>query len=122
MAAIFEFTPEETVKWNQWISEKPPMIRDMAERFPPNRLYRLKGTDQRVTLLSFNEDGTVSVNVGRRFNLVFDSTNVFGIDINDLEECDLPKVDCEVFRQKVQKFASSPAVVELLRRDMEKNQ
>jgi hypothetical protein len=54
----------------------------------------LKGSNQRVTLHSYDEgeDGsiTLQVQVLARFNFVAFERRVFGIKPEDLEECDLP--------------------------------
>lgn len=94
MADIMVVTEELRAEWAAWVAERPDNVRAVAEHFFPWKLYRMKSTGQRVTLLSFGEhdDGSVSVrvNVGGRFNFVAFERQVFGIDPNDLEECDLP--------------------------------
>jgi hypothetical protein len=86
MAKLFEISPEQRA----WLDSRPPVIKAMTDRWPPNLLYRLKTTDQRVTLYSYSEGGTVTVDVTGDFNLHIMDVQVFGIDPNDLEECDLP--------------------------------
>jgi hypothetical protein len=76
--------------WKDWVSGRPGVVRDLCERYPPDRLYLLKTTGQRVTILSYFENGTVRVEVSSDWNLVFFNREVFGIDPSDLEECDLP--------------------------------
>ena len=81
--------------WNQWIEERPASIQEVARRFDPWTLYRLKTTGQRVYILSFSEpgeDGKVRCRVGvsGEFNLVTFERDVTGIDPDDLVECDLP--------------------------------
>lgn len=99
MAEIWAMSPEEERSWRAWVDERPPNIRAWAERFPPNRLFRMKETGQRVTVYSFYEDteqdGAVRlmVIVSDKFNFVMFPTQVFGIDPEDLEECDLPGDD-----------------------------
>lgn len=44
-----------------------------------------------MTLHSYSEDGTMTVNVTGEFNAVIFDRQVFGIKPEDLEECDLPK-------------------------------
>jgi hypothetical protein len=67
----------------------------VAERFWPNRLYRLKRGGHRVTIVSFDEEenGAISlkVRVSGEFNAVIFERTVFGIKPEDLEECDLPE-------------------------------
>lgn len=50
----------------------------------------LKPTGQRVTIYSYSEDGTVTVNVTGEYNLTMFDTQVFGINPDDLEPCELP--------------------------------
>lgn len=92
-----EPTAEDLTSWKEWVASRPPNVRVWAEKFEPWTLYRMKSTGHRVTLHSFNEakDGTVTlrVNVTGQFNLVSMERRVFGIDPNDLEECELPKPD-----------------------------
>jgi len=86
--------------WDEWVATRPELVQEMCRRLPPNRLYRMKGKDDedkgsgftghRVTLLSYSEDGTVSVAVGDKYNSVMFCRNVFGVDPDDLEECPLP--------------------------------
>lgn len=80
--------------WNEWLESRPPAIRDLACRFPPNKLYRLKSSGHRVTIASYeeHEDGTVGfrVNVGGDYNCVAFERSVFGIPADGLEECALP--------------------------------
>lgn len=77
----------------RWLSDRPKVIRDMAASHPPDRLYRLKTTGHRVTILAYSENRTVRVNVSGRYNFLSHERNVFGISIDDLEECDLPSDD-----------------------------
>ncbi len=77
-------------EWQEWLSERPPVVQDLAKRFPPYKLYRLKGGGKRVYPRSYNEDGTLRVTVSARFNLVLFERNVFGVEPEDLTECDLP--------------------------------
>lgn len=75
----------------EWLAEQPPEIRALAERLPPDRLYRLSPTGQRVTIAAYSEDGTVIVNITGQYNLCDFSRSVFGIDPANLTECDLPE-------------------------------
>lgn len=92
-----EPTKEQETLWLEWVAERPPAVREIAQRFEPWSLYRMKSTGQRVAILSFGEqeDGsvTLTVAVSGQFNLVMFDRNVFGIDPNDLEPCDLPAED-----------------------------
>jgi len=92
MARFHEPTKKQLKGWKKWAAKRPPVIRALAERFDPWTLYRLDGGD-RVHVLSFCEDGTVTVAVTRHFNLVIFERQVFGIHPEQLSECDLPSKD-----------------------------
>ena len=53
----------------------------------------MKSTGQRVTLVSYGEDGTLRVLVSGQYNCIVFDREVFGIAADDLEECDLPGAD-----------------------------
>ncbi len=90
MIQLNEPTTEQRTGWNEWVAGRPDCVRVVAERFNPWTLYRMKNTGQRVTLYSFNEDGTMTVSVTGEFNLIEFDRVVFGINPDNLEECDLP--------------------------------
>lgn len=79
--------------WAKWAESRPPVVRDIARLIFPWQLYRLKTTGQRVTLYSINENGTVTVDITGEFNLIDFDRQVFGINPDDLEPCDLPGPD-----------------------------
>ena len=85
MAEIYELDNEA---FGQWLAERPKVIHDLARLLPPNRLYRLD--DRRVTLVSYEENGTVTVLVSGEYNLLVCERHVFGVRPEDLTECDLP--------------------------------
>ena len=68
--------------WNEWLADRPKIIQEMGEKLKPWHLYRLTTTDQKVTLYSFSEDGTVTVDVVEGRNA---DHRVFGIRPDDLE-------------------------------------
>jgi hypothetical protein len=82
--------PVDEQALENWIATRPPVIQEMVRSHPPGRLYRMKSTGSRVEIDSYAEDGTVTVWVSRNWNLVLFERNVFGVPIDDLEECDLP--------------------------------
>ena len=94
MARFREPTPEERDAWDAWVAERPEPIRKVAERFDPWSLYRLKTSGHRVTLYSLYEveGGAIqlTVSVTGQYNVVAFERNVFGINPDDLEECELP--------------------------------
>lgn len=93
---FIEPTPEQEAGYREWVASRPEAVRLVAERFEPWSLYRLNGK-QRVTIVSFGEqaDGGVSltVRVSGDFNAVMFERDVFGINPDDLEPCDLPAPD-----------------------------
>lgn len=96
MAIFLEYTAEMQAQWDEWLASRPAVIQEMATRAKPNVLYRIKKTDQRVYMHSYNEDGTVTVNITGEFNPLYKALpvlerRVFGVAIDDLEECDLPE-------------------------------
>lgn len=94
MAILCELQQPE---WDEWLAERPAAIRALANQFPPNKLYRLKSSGHRVTIVSYEEhkNGTVGfkVHVSPEFNFVIFERVVFGIPADGLEECDLPSTD-----------------------------
>lgn len=122
MANVFEPSPEQVSKWNAWVQERPEAVRAVADKIFPWKLYRIISTGHRVTVVSFDEheDGHVTcrVVVGGEFNLVAFEREVFGIDPEDLVECDLPSpaelrgsLNLSVeFARSLAKITSSPKV------------
>ena len=93
MAKISEI--DETML-EEWLQDRPPIIRELCNKLPPNLLYRMKSSGHRCTIFSYSEDGTVTVAVTGEFNRVKFGRRVFGIlrhvlrPLDDLEECELP--------------------------------
>lgn len=90
MADLVEVTPEMEAAYAKWVEERPPVVKEIAARTRPWKLYRMKSTGQRVTIAAISEDGTVRVDVTGDYNLVLMARSVFGINPDDLEECDIP--------------------------------
>ena len=91
MAKIKKIADEES--WAAWVASRPPIIQELCALLPPDRLYLLKTSGHRVTLISYSENRTVTVAVSGDFNAVTFEREVFGIKPEDLEECDLPDDD-----------------------------
>lgn len=87
MAKIAEIDEEA---WNKWVSTRPVIIQELCRKYPPDRLYLLKPTGQRATIVSYSEDRSITVNITGDFNCHIFDREVFGIKPEDLEECDLP--------------------------------
>lgn len=90
MAVVTLVVEEE---FRKWYDSRPPVIRELIDRFPIDRLYRIKSTGHRGTLCSYNEDGTMAVTLDGTFCRVDFARNVFGLLPEDIEECDLPGPD-----------------------------
>ena len=90
MAKIAELNEEG---WREWVATRPPVVQDLCQRYPPDRLYWMQPTGSRVTLVSYSENGTVTGRVSGDWNLTMFEREVFGVDPADLEECDLPADD-----------------------------
>lgn len=93
MADVCTVTREMEAKWKAWAKRRPKVIKDLARRFKPWKLYLLKSSGHRVFPISFFENGTLTVAVTGRYNLINFERQVFGIKPEDLEECDLPGSD-----------------------------
>jgi hypothetical protein len=93
MALMYEMTEQQRSDWDNWISSRPKAVQDLARRFPPNKLFRLKSSGHRVYLYSYFEDGTLTVVVDGKYNMVAFERKVFGIKPEALEECELPASD-----------------------------
>ena len=96
MVKIAEMDDVEQLAWKLWVEERPEPVRSNCLKYPPDLLYRIKSTGHRVYIVSYSEDGTVTVSVGAEYNLVAFERHVFGVDPNELEECDLPGPDDRV--------------------------
>lgn len=90
---VAEPSAEQLAGWEEWKTTLPPRVRTVADRLDPWTLYRMKSTGQRVTVQSIADDGSLTVAVTGKFNLVSHERAVFGIDADDLEPTDLPGPD-----------------------------
>lgn len=99
MANWFEPTDNDRAGWAEWVAQRPEKVRVVAEKFEPWKLYRLKSSSHRVTIVSFDQPKdesqpvTLKVHVSGDFNRVAFERTVFGILPEDLEECELPGQD-----------------------------
>lgn len=84
---------KDLTAFRAWVESRPGPVQKMIASHPPDRLYQMKSTGQRCTLYSYAENGTVTVEITGEFNFVAFSRSVFGIDLNDLVECNLPPKD-----------------------------
>jgi hypothetical protein len=84
-------TKKLEAEWRRWVRSLPDeKARETGEKVDPWTLYRIKSTGQRASVSSIFEDGTLSMVVSAEFNLVLFECRVFGILLDDIEECDLP--------------------------------
>lgn len=83
----------DQIAWNEWVESRPPEVQALCRKLPPDRLYKMTSSGHKVTIYSYAENGTVTVNVTGEYNHVVFDRHVFGIDPGDLEECDLPSKD-----------------------------
>lgn len=102
MAKWQKLRPTQEEGMTQWLAARPKVIQDMVAKYNLriDTLYRLKTTGQRVVLFSLHENYTLTVQIFSAFNMdnamaralgsAWDR-RVFGIDPEDLEECDLPE-------------------------------
>jgi|SRR5882724_3121577 len=81
---------ENKEAYDEWVASRPKVIREMIEKCPINRLYRIGHNGNRATIHAYHEDGTVTVDVTGQFNRVLFGRRVFGVAIDQLEECELP--------------------------------
>lgn len=93
MAEFVHYDEGLQKQWDAWVASRPEVIQTMCKSHPGNRLYKLKNTGQLVTIVSYDEDGTVKVFVDPRFNKgrFFTGHGVFGVQLENLEETDLPE-------------------------------
>jgi hypothetical protein len=88
MAKLGDMTAEQEAGWRSWCDERPPGVRELALRFRPDTLYRLKTTGQRGIIYSVSENGTVTMDFPTEFNPLSIGLQVFGLNPDDIEECD----------------------------------
>jgi hypothetical protein len=93
MAKVIEWTAEQRANWDQWVASRPDIVRELATKFPGDRLYRIKKSGDRGTIASYSENGTMTLIVDGTYCRVLFGKNVFGLHPDDIEECDLPGPD-----------------------------
>jgi hypothetical protein len=77
--------------WEEWVKTRPPAVKELCRKLPPDRLYRLKNRDVLVTIVSYSEDNTVTVSITGEYNVLAFDREVFGVNPKHLKECNLPK-------------------------------
>ena len=89
MSRIIQWSQEQQKTWDDWVATRPEIVQELCGRFPPYNLYLLKNSGHRVTIYSYLENNTMTVNVSNDYNNVAFERRVFGIKPNNLEECDV---------------------------------
>jgi hypothetical protein len=91
---IFEPTSEELKIYEIWLETLSINEREVMKKYKVWKLYKLKSTNQKITIYSVylndNDEVKLTVIVSSKYNLISFERQVFGIDPEDLEECDLP--------------------------------
>jgi hypothetical protein len=97
MGIVIRLTEKQERIWREWVASRPDHIRAVIEKYNlrPDRLYKLKDTNQRVILHSIDGDGTIKIDVLDKYNQHLMNgiipklyeRRVFGINPADLEEC-----------------------------------
>ncbi len=59
---------KDETAWNEWLATLPESVQALCRKLPPNLLYRLKSSGRKVTLYSYQDDGTVTVTITREHN------------------------------------------------------
>ena len=80
----------EKAEFDEWYAKRPPEVQKLINKIPPNRLYFLSTSGHRVVPLAYSENGTLTVVVTGEYNSIMFERKVFGINPDDLTECDLP--------------------------------
>jgi len=83
-----DWDEEQLAGWEEWVSNRPESVQNNAKQYPAG-IYRLKTTGKIGTIVSYEEDGTVTMRFPFEWNpqqILFGSRRVFGIDPQNLEE------------------------------------
>lgn len=79
-----------TKEYEKWADELPKAARESALSHPADKIYRMSSTGHRVRIMSYADDGSVTVAVTKELNLLRMERAVFGISVSQLTECDPP--------------------------------
>ena len=79
----------------EWAKARPKIVEETVMAYLPNRLYMMD-TGHRCEIISYAEDGTVTVAVTEKWNHINFPRRVGGVDPGTLVECDLPPYDEKV--------------------------
>lgn len=83
-------TPAQVAEWAEWLAGRPEKVREVAERLPPWKNYRLKTTDQYAVIKHYDEhaDGSVTLTIVVWRDWLPIPRGVFGVKPDDLVEDD----------------------------------
>jgi len=91
MAEIYTMSEEQAKIWDDYVKEAPEIVKKLSEKFKPNRLYKHTITNQLCVPVSFNENNSVGIVIPSFLNTrLVPSIEVFAVNPERLEECDLP--------------------------------
>jgi hypothetical protein len=82
---------DQEIEFEEWLKDRPEIIKTMASKLKPWFRYRLKATGQHCTLYSYSENGTVTIEVdghdSKSLNAIYKITpiRVFDVNPNDLD-------------------------------------
>jgi hypothetical protein len=96
MAKWINLSEQQKQVWGEWLTTRPQVIQDMASKYNlhPELVYRIRGGNDRCTIHSLSENGTITVEISAEHNkdnpiFLFDRC-VFGVDPETLIEVDYP--------------------------------
>jgi hypothetical protein len=73
------------IQQTEWYKERPQIIKDLIDQYPPAATVRIKATGQIAYIYSWSEDGTMTIGIYMKDNpgMVCDRA-VFGYEPDDL--------------------------------------
>lgn len=76
-------------KWEDWLASRPPKVRDVARRFPPDTCYRCTEDRGHYAIYSYEETGAgpVTVKLIHGADSFLPFVRVFGVDPETLLKC-----------------------------------
>ena len=86
MTKHIEWTDQQKIEWDSWVSGRPECVQKMCKSHPPDNIYKMKSTGHIVTLVSYFEDDTVKVSITNDIvKQTFMERYVFDVNLDDLE-------------------------------------
>lgn len=95
MAKFIIWSKEQNEAFQAWLAGRPDDIKAMIASHPADELYLKKTINKRVRLVSYDNDGTVTVYVDPEYNpesplARLNAVRVYGVKLDDLIPTDLP--------------------------------